>query len=119
MNTHKLRLCESQIQLLDLPIGSKLSIQLSNSRLDNYQAGLGKDSGYITITEDVYTLKLASLDEEIVQAYGFLQEQTNDGYRVMFSLSDRPFVWFHWGEIPWRWHQVNGVKSLRISNSTP
>jgi hypothetical protein len=63
-----LTLCHSQIQALALPIGSKILIELSNSRLENYQTGLGKEVGYITVTNDCYTLKFDSEDDEITEA---------------------------------------------------
>jgi hypothetical protein len=106
------QISESQIRSLGLPVGSKVLLELTNPRLENFIDGLGKELGYLTITSDGYTLKIDSDDKEITEAYEYLQERINEGSRLKFAPpSDKP-VFYIWQSSDWKY---NAKKILTIS----
>jgi hypothetical protein len=110
-------LSAKQIQSLGLPVGSKVLIELITPHLQSFWGGLGKESGYLTITSDGYTLKFDSEDEEITEAYEYLQGRVKEGCCVRFSLpSDKP-IWYTWQSKPWCCGKSrDGVKTLFIGS---
>jgi hypothetical protein len=106
------QISESQIRSLDLPVESKVLLELTNPRLGNFLDGLGKERGYLTTTKDGYTLKFDSDDEEIIEAHEYLQERVNEGFRLRFAPpSDKP-VWYVWQSSDWKY---NANRILTIS----
>jgi hypothetical protein len=106
-------LCENQVEILGLPIGSMLSVELSNPLVENYPEEIGS----ITLSADGYTLKIDSEDGEITEAYEYLQERVSAGYTVRFALlSDEP-TWYVWGSKPWHWGKTKeGLEALVVYN---
>ena len=111
---YKRTFSSSQIKALNLSIGSKVLIELTIPHLESFRAGLGKEFGYLTITDDGYTLKIDSEDEEITDGYKYLLERFNDGCRVMFALpSDNPTL-YHWESSDW-FPQANGTLAISLN----
>ncbi|PSB57754.1 hypothetical protein C7B77_07275 [Chamaesiphon polymorphus CCALA 037] len=107
-------LSPEQIHALDLPIGIKVSIEITNPHL---RADLGIEKGYLTITDSGYTFNFDSEGEEIIDAYEYLQQRFNEGCWVRFSLtSDKP-IWYIWQSKPWCYGKPReGVKTLFIGS---
>jgi hypothetical protein len=109
-------LSESQIQTLDLPVGSIVLIEVTDPRLTAINPDLGKQYGEIAITDDGYTLKIDSEDEEIPEFIEYLQNLVNGGSWVRFALPDNRSTWWVWQEKPWQYGKNSkGVKALYLS----
>lgn len=111
---YKQTFSQSQIKVLNLPIRSKVLIELTIPHLESFRAGLGKELGYLTITDDGYILKIDSEDEEITNAYEYLRERVSEGCCVRFAPpSDKP-VFYVWQSSDWTY---NANRILTISRN--
>ncbi len=114
-------LCPEQISLLDLSIGSQILIEITNpigsvraiqiGDVAGYERIPKKEFGAIVISTDGYTLKLDSADEEIPNAYEYLQERSNEGHSIRFAFPDDESTWWVWQTQPWQ----KGRKGLTIA----
>jgi hypothetical protein len=112
--TFKKVLSDSQIRSLNLPIGSKVSLEFTAQHLEGFQACLGKESGHLTTTSDGYTLKIDSDDEEIIEAYKYLQERVDEGCWVRFALhGDKP-TFYVWQSSDWKYN-ANGILTISLN----
>ena len=107
-------LSETQIRSLDLPVRSKVLIELTIRHLEDFQAGLGKELGYLTTTDDGYTLNFDSEGEEIIEPYEYLQERVNEGCWVRFAPpSDKP-VFYVWQSSDWKYN-AKGILTISLN----
>jgi hypothetical protein len=102
----------SQIRSLDLPVSSKVLIEFTTPHSESFRAFPGKESGYLTIASDGYTLKFESFDEEIIEALEYLQEQVNEGCWLRFAIPSNKPVWYVWQSSDWKY---NANRILTIS----
>ncbi len=107
-------LSETQIRSLNLPVESKVLLELTNPRLENSLDGLGKESGYLTTTTDGYTLRIDSDDEEIAEAYEYLQERVNDGCWVRFSPPSDKSTFYVWQAFDWKYNSA-GILTISLN----
>jgi hypothetical protein len=118
-------LSESQMQVLSLPVGSKVLIKITNpigevSPLPikigdkvGFERVLSIEDGEITIDNDgAYTLRIDSESDRIVDAYKHLQQQVNKGCWVRFALPSNKPIWYLWQSINWKY---NSTRILTIS----
>jgi hypothetical protein len=119
-------LSESQIQSLALPVGSKILIEIATPANEvspvpikigdkvGFESIPSIEFGYLTVTNDGYTLRIDSGGEEITEAYEYLQGRVNEGCRVKFALpSDNP-TWYYWKSIDWK-PQANGNLAISLN----
>jgi hypothetical protein len=117
-------LSESQIRSLDLPVDSKVLLEITNPSGGALPVKIGDkvgfesipsiEFGYLTTTSDGYTLKFDSDDEEITEAYEYLQERVNEGFRLRFAPpSDKP-VWYVWQSSDWKYN-TNRILTISLN----
>ena len=95
-------LSQKQIELLGLPIGSTVLIEINTPRLAHISASLGKECRQITITNDGYSLDIDAEALEAAEAYGYLQKRVTEGCFIRFALPSDDSIWYVWGSMNWQ-----------------
>lgn len=100
-------LSESQIRSLELSVGSKVLIEITDlGSIPNIEFGC------LTITDGGYTLTIDSDGEEIDEAYEYLQRLVDEKCLVRFAPPSDKSIFYVWQFLDWKY---NSARILTIS----